>query len=149
MSSTNNVAAIAQRAGLVVARRSGEPHDPNDIAKKLRALIQHDIFDFAETCEAFRLVAYTLLIPDAAPEDIIESLRDERFTKLDFDKLRAFSAENVGMPRGGGMGRAIFFVKLDSHARSVDDLVKAIVEKYNTGSEKVRNFIGQAIGVRE
>ena len=139
---------VAQKAGLVVARRAGEPENPHDMDKKLRELLKNDTYEFAELCDTFSLIKTFTFVSKTNPEDIIEVLRDERFKNHDFDKLKAFSAQDVELPRGG-TGDIVFFAALNSPVDNVADLIKALKAKYENGGPKARAYFSQIMGVEE
>jgi hypothetical protein len=143
-----DIAAIASKAGLVVARAAGEPENPQDIAKKLTQLLRNDWAEFAELCETLNLTKHAILISESHPEDIIEALRDQKMKTVDFESVYAISAEGVKSLRGEH-GSAVFFVKLGSSIKNAQDLVKALADKYRDGSAKVRNYVEQSLGISE
>jgi hypothetical protein len=137
---------LAARHKLTVARVAGEPENPHDVEKKIRSLMEHDILEFAEIVEGLSLVKFVMTIPHDSPEDVIDGLQMLSMKRVDVDNDKAISLKEVGMPRGG-MGNAVVFLKASSQIRNEKDLIKALADKYREGSEKVRKFIGDAIGV--
>ena len=133
---------LAARHNLALARVAPES---NEIKKKIRLLMEHDILEFAEIVEGLSLVKFVMTIPHDSPEDVIDGLQMLSMKRVDVDKDRAISLKEVGMPRGG-MGNAVVFLNSNSPIKNQNDLIETLASKYYNGGEKVRQYIGDAIG---
>lgn len=133
---------LATRHSLTLARVATETNE----AQKIRALMEHDILEFAEIVEGLSIAKFIMTIPHDSPEDVIDSLQMLSAKQVDVDNDRAISLKNIGMPRGG-MGSAVVFLKPNSPIKNDKDLVEAVATKYREGSDKVRRFIGYAAGL--